>query len=159
MNQHEKTKRILKILGFIIAGLGLIFTIIGFVNFFSVFNSGEGMPDLFWCAMMGLPMLGIGISLLGVGFKREISHYMEKESAPVVNEAAKDMSPAVKTVASAVKEGISGSGKIYCTCGVENEKDSKFCKACGKALVKICPACGEVVDFDSAFCDHCGSKL
>lgn len=40
---------------------------------------------------------------------------------------------AVKTMASAVKEGFSEKGEMFCKhCGASIDSDSKFCKKCGK---------------------------
>lgn len=158
MENHEKNKRLIKILGFILLGVGAVFTIIGFASFFETFYS-SGMPKNFWCCFIGLPCMGFGGMLLSLGYHREIARYMEKEHAPVVNEAAKDMSPAVKTVASAVKEGLSGGNKRICTCGTENDGDSIFCKSCGKRLVNSCSACGAVIPSDAEYCPKCGHKV
>lgn len=158
MDKHEKNKRLFKILGFVFLGVGLILSIIGIASFFESFFYSD-WPQFFWCCFIGFPMMGVGGMLLSIGFNREIARYMAKEHAPVVNEAAKDMSPAVKTVASAVKEGLSNENKRVCSCGVENDSDSIFCKSCGKRLVNTCSACGAVVPSDAEYCPKCGSKI
>ena len=158
MNSHNKIKLVLKITGGALLLVGAVFAIIGFADFFSAFN-GTGMPTKFWCCFVGLPLIGIGIGLLTAGFRREIMRYQKNESAPVVNEAAEDMSPAVKTVATAFREGFSGEGKRKCSCGCENDADSKFCKVCGKLLTLRCPHCGAAIAPDSIFCDECGKKV
>ena len=158
MDQHKKVKRILQVVGITTLLIGIVFALIGFIDFFNALQ--EGMPERFWCLFVGMPLIGIGASLLGVGFKREVMKYMEKESAPVVNEAAKDMAPAVKTVAAAVKEAVSGSEKgKTCACGCENEADGKFCKNCGAPLECVCAHCGASVATDSMYCAQCGAKL
>lgn len=159
MNKHEQNKRIFKILGFILLGVGAVFAIVGFADFFSSFNSMHGMPTRFWCLFVGLPCMGVGGMLLGLGYHREMTQYIEKEKAPVVNEAAKDMTPAVKTVVSAVREGLSDDDKRICTCGTENTSDSVFCKSCGKRLVGTCSSCGAEIPPDAEYCPKCGSKL
>lgn len=158
MDKHEQNKRRLRIIGFILLAVGAVFAIIGFASFFRAM-SGGGMPELFWCCFIGLPTLGVGGMLLSLSYHREIAQYMEKEHAPVINEAARDMSPAVKTVASAVKEGLSNGNKRICTCGAENDADSIFCKSCGKRLVNTCSACGAVVPSDAEYCHKCGHKI
>lgn len=158
MEKHERNKRLIKIFGFILLGVGAVFTIIGFVSFFQSFFYSD-FPENFWCAIVGLPCMGGGGMLLSVGFRREIARYMEKEHAPVVNEAAKDMTPAVKTVVSAVKEGLSDDDKRICACGTVNDSESIFCKACGKRLVGTCASCGATVPSDAEYCPKCGKKL
>ena len=45
------------------------------------------------------------------------------------------------------------------SCGALIDKDSKFCKSCGKPLVKICRYCGAENDYDSKFCKDCGKNI
>ena len=90
-HKHESTKKKLKIIGFIIVGAGLALSVTGLVSFFSAFRTGS-TPDLFFCAIIGFPLLGIGASILSFAFKREIMRYAKNESVPVINEASGDSS-------------------------------------------------------------------
>ena len=156
--KHERIKRTLKIVGPILAAAGLILTVIGLVSFFSAFG-GDGMPSLFWCAFVGLPLFGIGLMITLTAFRREIATYHKNESAPVVNEFAEDIKPAVQSVASAVRETAAAQDAICPNCGEKNDADAKFCKNCGAALRKVCPDCGEQNDADAKFCKSCGKSL
>ena len=102
-------------------------------------------------------MAAAGIVLLLLGFRKEMTRYIQKETVPVVNETAQEIKPAIAAMASAVKEGI--SERRVCECGAENGAESKFCRVCGKPLAKACPQCGAELPADSAFCDKCGKKL
>lgn len=155
--KHERTKRILKIVGPIVAAAGLILAVVGFVSFFSSFGSG-GMPSLFWCAFVGMPVFVIGLGITFTAFRREIATYQKNESAPVLNEFAEDIRPAVQSVASAVRE-TAAQDAICPDCGEKNDADAKFCKNCGAALRKVCPDCGEQNDADAKFCKSCGKSL
>lgn len=155
--KHERTKRILKIVGPIVAAAGLILAVVGFVSFFSSFGSG-GMPSLFWCAFVGMPVFVIGLGITFTAFRREIATYQKNESAPVINEFAEDIKPAVQSVASAVRE-TAAQDAICPNCGEKNDADAKFCKNCGAALRKVCPDCGEQNDADAKFCKSCGKSL
>ncbi|MDE6586685.1 MAG: zinc ribbon domain-containing protein [Clostridia bacterium] len=160
-DNHESTKKKLKIIGGILLVVGAVFAITGFISFFSAFNNG-GWPELFWMAFLGLPMCGIGGSIIGIAYKREISKYMKDESVPVINEAAEELSPAVKAVTRAVKDGVGGSrggSNITCKCGEVNPPDGKFCTRCGAPLLSACPHCGGTVDADDKFCGNCGNKI
>ena len=156
--KHERTKRILKIVGPIVAAAGLILAVVGFVSFFSSFGSG-GMPSLFWCAFVGMPVFVIGLGITFTAFRREIATYHKNESAPVINEFAEDIKPAVQSVASAVRETAAAQDAICPNCGEKNDADAKFCKNCGAALRKVCPHCGEQNDADAKFCKSCGKSL
>ncbi len=157
--KHERIKRTLKIVGPILAAAGLILTVIGLVSFFSAFG-GDGMPSLFWCAFVGLPLFGIGLMITLTAFRREIATYHKNESAPVVNEFAEDIKPAVQSVASAVREGAQERAHIVCpACGQSNDAEAKFCDNCGAPLKKVCPACGNSAAPSAKFCDNCGAKF
>lgn len=156
--KHERTKRILKIVGPIVAAAGLILAVVGFVSFFSSFG-GDGMPSLFWCAFVGMPVFVIGLGITFTAFRREIATYHKNESAPVINEFAEDIKPAVQSVASAVRETAAAQDAICPNCGEKNDADAKFCKNCGAALRKVCPHCGEQNDADAKFCKSCGKSL
>ncbi len=155
--KHERTKRILKIVGPIVAAAGLILAVVGFVSFFSSFGD-DGMPSLFWCAFVGMPVFVIGLGITFTAFRREIATYQKNESAPVINEFAEDIKPAVQSVASAVRE-TAAQDAICPDCGEKNDADAKFCKNCGAALRKVCPDCGEQNDADAKFCKSCGKSL
>lgn len=157
--EHEKTKKILKIAGGIVLAAGIVFAVVGFIDIFSGFGSGNP-PSLFWCLMVGFPAIAIGCSMLTMGFRREINTYVKNESVPVINEAAGELHPAIGDVISAAREAQNAEETAVCpACGERNEKGSKFCKGCGKPLRSVCPACGKDIPSDSAFCNHCGAKL
>src|SRR5579864_366086 len=42
-------------------------------------------------------------------------------------------------------------------CGFANQKDTKFCTACGAALAVVCGHCGETHDAGASFCGSCGN--
>lgn len=55
----NKRKRILKIVGIILLLIGLALTAFGLYSFFSAL-SAKTSPKYFWCAGLGLPVLGLG---------------------------------------------------------------------------------------------------
>lgn len=158
--QHNSTKKKLKIIGGVVTGIGAVCALIGFIDFFSCINGG-GMPKLFFLCFIGLPTFGVGLMLLSLGFKKEISTYVKNESVPVINEAADELKPAVKSVVGAVREGLKPDGHtVKCqNCGAENPADHNFCAECGSSLIKTCPVCGAKQEADDKFCGHCGAKF
>ena len=101
---HEKLKKRLKIAGFILLAVGFVCTVVGMANFFSSAMGGDGeMPKLFWLMFIGVPCLGVGGSLLGFAYRREIMNFNKNESVPVINDAAGEIAPAVRNIAEAVK--------------------------------------------------------
>lgn len=156
-NNHEETKKKLKIIGSIILGVGITLSAIGLISFFSAFGSGD-FPKLFFLVFPGFPMIGIGASMLSFAFKREIMRYSKNESVPVINEAIEEVGPKVKKVVSGEKPE-SEKVKKCPSCGAENSDKNKFCPECGAALDKVCPKCGNKVGASDKFCPNCGTKL
>ena len=169
--RHESTRGALRILGGILALAGGAFLVIGMVDFFGSFGS-MSPPRLFWCCFVGMPLLGIGIFLLKLGYMGAVTRYVANEVVPVGKDAVNYMvdgtEGSVRKVASAVGEGLGlkGAGPagrvVRChKCNAENEVDANFCDACGAALQKSvpCSQCGELNDPDARFCDNCGKPL
>jgi hypothetical protein len=106
---HESTRKALRLWGPIVAGIGLIFTIIGLASFFSSFGQFES-PRYFWCAFVGLPLIAVGLAMCKYGYLGSIVRYMAGETAPVAKDAVNYMGegvqPGVKAVAKAVTEGV-----------------------------------------------------
>ena len=59
-----KKYTVLRILGILLLCVGIPFVAIGLFDFFSALSNMSGYPERFWMAMIGLPMSGIGLSLL-----------------------------------------------------------------------------------------------
>lgn len=156
---HEKLKKRLKIAGFILLAVGFVCTVVGMANFFSSAMGGDGeMPKLFWLMFIGVPCLGVGGSLLGFAYRREIMNFNKNESVPVINDAAGEIAPAVRNIAEAVKTADE-KPTVKCACGEKNPAGSKFCRKCGRSLAGVCPDCGKEVGANDEFCNNCGAKL
>lgn len=77
--RHESLKKKLKIGGTAVLAVGLVCTIVAFVNFFTVFgNPDAGMPKLFFLGFIGLPLIAIGTIMLVFGFHREMGRFVKK---------------------------------------------------------------------------------
>ena len=151
--QHEKVKRILRIVGIVLLVAGAGCSVAGFVDIILSFRRME-MSTLFFLVIIGLPFMGLGLGLLLVSFHRELARYAKNETVPVINEASKEITPAIRAVTDAVK------GEKKCPhCGAVSTEDNAFCPACGKPLTKTCPHCGSKQDAKNAFCGNCGQKL
>ncbi len=170
--RHEDTRAVLRTIGPLTALVGLIFTIIGLGSFFLSFGSG-GFPSYFWCAFIGLPLLGIGVGICKFAFFGAVTRYIAGEAAPVAKDAFNYMAGSttggVRQVAQAIGEGIAaatgrpalGASARCRACNTDNDADAKFCKSCGAPLpaVKACASCGAKNDADARFCNGCGHAL
>jgi hypothetical protein len=107
--QHDSVRKVLRTGGPALIGVGLILMIIGFASFFGSF-SGPGMPNYFWCAFLGMPVLFVGIVMTKWGYLGAAYRYVAGETAPVLKDTAnyigEGIQPGVKAVAKAVTEGI-----------------------------------------------------
>ena len=168
---HNSARAVFRFLGPGIALVGLVFTIVGLGSFFSSLGTFEP-PRYFWCAIVGLPLIGLGMAISKFAFLGAITRYMGNEIAPVGKDMANYMAAgtkgAVRDVASAVAEGLRAGASAgsdpaaRCSaCDANNEASAKYCKACGAPLAttKPCPSCGEANDPDARFCDNCGKAV
>ncbi len=168
---HKERRAILRIIGPMVLGTGLLFTVIGIGSFFASLGSFSP-PRHFWCAFVGLPLVGVGIAICKFAFMGAVSRYVANEVAPVgkdvVNYMADGTKDAVRDVAAAIGEGISSSHNdrevhvVRChKCNESNETSANFCKSCGASLSKsvACAKCGELNDPDARFCDNCGQEV
>ena len=180
LEPQNKTKKTLRILGWIAAGLGAISLILGAVFFFSNMNgmaSGTGGMDIsggitgiIFFALGGTLSM-VGFVLLIMGYMGSVSGYTASQTSPVAKDTTNYMldgtrdefSKSIASVVSAVKSDgttpVTESLPKCAKCGTINEKGAKFCDHCGAALTKVCSKCGEVNDADALHCRKCGAPL
>ncbi|MDD6980659.1 MAG: zinc ribbon domain-containing protein [Clostridia bacterium] len=157
--QHQNTKRTLRVLGVVLLAFGAVLAMTGFVNFALSISDGE-MPSLFWMLFLGFPLLAFGLMLLLMSLRQEITRYVKNETIPVINEAGEEIAPAVRAVAAAAREGVIPTEHLTCgACGAENPAGNSYCGKCGAPLARTCPACGASVKAGDAYCGQCGKKL
>lgn len=170
---HAAMRGRLRTIGPVVAGLGLALTIVGVGDFFMSFGDFSP-PKYFWCAFVGLPLLGVGVTLCKVGYLGAMTRYVANETAPVAvdvtNYVANATKGATRTQAQAFGEGLrAGLGgapiaaaALACgACKAANDADANFCRACGApmAAAAACRHCGEPGAPGARFCDHCGKPL
>jgi hypothetical protein len=166
--QHPERRNTLRLIGPAVVVVGVIFAAIGIGSFFSAFGTFEP-PRYFWCAFIGLPLIGIGVMICKFAFLGSVTRYMANEVAPVgkdmVNYMADGTKGAVRDMAAAVGEGFRASESERrqvrcCKCNTANDATAKFCKSCGAPFQnKACPSCGDLNDADAQFCDSCGKVI
>lgn len=166
--RHREIRQVLRIVGPLAVGLGVLLIAIGVGNFFLSFGNLEP-PRFFWCAFLGMPILFVGTALCMFGFMGAVARYQAGEVAPVgkdtFNYLATGTKGGVQTMATAVgaglAQGMSGSDNGVCCprCGHLGDAGAKFCDECGSPLSKACPSCGRGNDGDAKFCAACGRPL
>jgi hypothetical protein len=166
-NQNE-VRNVLRAVGPTIAVAGLVFTAIGIGSFFSSFGSFQP-PRYFWCAFIGLPLLGLGIAISKFAFLGAVARYFAGEVAPVGKDTTNYMMAGTKNsirdVATAIGEGLRTAGNPLSTscqkCGAEIDTSANFCDNCGapQQKSKRCSKCDELNDADARFCENCGSPV
>ena len=107
--KHNAARSFLRIVGPLVAVVGLIFIAIGLISFFTAFG-GHGQPRYFWCGFVGMPLLFVGLVMTKFGYIGAVARYVAAESAPVakdtINYMAEGTQGAVKTIARSVAEGV-----------------------------------------------------
>lgn len=160
---HEKVRSTMRIVGPLLALVGLACIVVAMVDFFGAFNSFDRGPRLFWLAFLGMPLLFVGVSLCMFAFMGAVTRFAAQEQAPVAadtfNYMADETREGVRAVAGAVREGFSGDGCRCEACGAVNDSGAKFCDACGVPLAKVCAGCGIENDAGARYCDGCGVAL
>ena len=171
---HRDIRDVLRIIGPIVLGLGLLLIAIGMISFFGAFGS-FGPPKYFWCCFLGGPLLFVGIVMTSYGYMGRVARYTAGEMAPVAkdtfNYVATESTEGITAVASAIGEGLTAGGvalggetkeSVRChKCNSVQDANAKFCDDCGTALLKNkpCPGCDELNDPDAKFCDNCGHNF
>jgi Double zinc ribbon len=171
---HHQTQAVLRTVGPVVLGFGLMFTAVGFVSFFQSFSTFDlGPPRYFWCLFVGMPLNFIGSVLCKLGYLGAVSRYVAGEFAPVqrdtFNVLARGTRPGVETLARAVGQGFAaGAGAAAGTdrsvpcpqCDASNDASDRFCGQCGAAIeTKRCASCGRTNAPDDRFCGQCGERL
>jgi hypothetical protein len=171
--RHEQIQFLLRFLGPLVLGLGVVLLVVGLISFFSAFGTFEP-PRYFWAAIIGLPLIGIGAALTRLGYLGAFYRYFFGEVTPVArdtfNTMAEGTHSGVETVAEALGRGLtSGMGgnilpepaTIRCRrCAAANPPHARFCNQCGTALEGgACTACGAAMIPGAQFCNHCGQPV
>lgn len=147
LRQQESLRSALRIVGPLLAGIGLLLVIAAMADFFSAFGSFSAEPPRnFWMGFVGIPLLGVGIAISRFAYLGPASRYVAGEVTPVLRDTLGAL-------------GIGEKERVCTACGARNDADSRFCDACGKPLSQACPSCGAQNDPDARFCDSCGNPL
>src|SRR5262249_17732681 len=141
--RHSSTRKALRIMGPTLAVVGILFTVVGFGSFFTSFGTFEP-PRYFWCVLVGLPLLGLGLAMSQYAFLGSFARYFCGETAPVVkdtfNYLAEGTKGGVRTTAQAFGQGLAEGlstdrlRPICARCKQANDADAKFCKTCGAGM-------------------------
>jgi ribosomal protein L40E len=171
--RHERSQALLRFLGPLVLGLGVVLTAIGLISFFASFRTFEP-PRYFWAALIGLPLIGIGAAITRLGYLGAFFRYFSGEVTPVArdtfNTMAEGTQSGVETVARALGRGLSSGmggnilpepGTILCRrCEAPNPSHARFCNQCGTALQgSTCTECGAAMVPGAQFCNQCGKPV
>lgn len=105
---HGRKRNLLRAIGFGFCALGVVFTAIGLIDFFSSFGTFR-RPELFWCAFIGLPLFGAGLACLRAGFLGLASRYVADEVTPTFGRSASHLA---REVTGAVTEVLGAPGSV-----------------------------------------------
>lgn len=144
---HHQFRAVLRVVGPAVFVLGVVFTGIGMISFFSAMGSFEP-PRYFWCCFVGMPLMGIGGMLTKIGYLGAMYRYLAGEAAPVqkdtFNYLARGTSPGIKELTRAVRDGW---------------RDDPAPSSSQPQTGAFCPQCGQPTGAQANFCSACGTKL
>ncbi len=172
-HQHQQTRGFLRAIGPLVFVVGLVFTAIGLISFFSAFGSFGGPPQHFWCAFVGLPLMAVGSVISKFAYMGAITRYVANEVTPVgtdvfntvVSETQESFRDLARTIGTGLRDGRSAgrtpsTGSPCGSCGTANAPEARYCKECGVSLAsRRCEHCGDTAPPDARFCDSCGEPL
>lgn len=157
LKNHEKTKKRLKIVGWILLPIGIALMIVCISSFITWHT------ELFFWGFLGLPLIFVAIICLSTGYMHEIQSYTASQSAPVQKDYVNYMLDGTREELGKTVQSFTSSGdcpkKICRSCGKENAPDAQFCSYCGKPIARICPTCGKQNEADARYCQHCGNRI
>lgn len=127
-----------RVAGVVLVPVGIAVLVYGIVNVFG--HDGYGSPPARYIVAFlgGLPITGVGLMCLNVGFLGAIARYGAGETMPVVKDSASYLSDGqgVLGVGRIVDDEPAASTGPYCrSCGTRNDDDARHCDGCGAALV------------------------
>ena len=64
---HNDIRDLLRVVGPAVLAVGVLFMIIGVGNFFASFGTFQP-PRYFWCAFVGIPLMGVGMAICKFAF-------------------------------------------------------------------------------------------
>lgn len=166
---HSTHRSALRFVGFVLALVGGGFTAVGLLSFVGAM-AGGGMPQQFWCAFVGLPLLGLGTMLLKMGYFGAVTRYVAGEVVPVAVDATNyvvaNTTDSLRQAARAVGEGLRGEGPANSNeacpaCRAPQPSDANFCSVCGAAMPRerACSRCHHGNPTTARFCNGCGAAL
>lgn len=164
---HHTVRSMLRIVGPVILGLGILLVVAGAIDIFT--DPFHGFPFAF-LIFAGMPMMFVGGVMTNMAFMGAFMRYAAGETAPVgkdtFNYMAHETRDGVRDISSAIREGFTGEvsndDQIRCSsCQHLNDADAQFCDQCGYRLITthVCRHCDNENDADAKFCDNCGKSM
>ena len=87
-------RTLLRTAGLVLTAVGAVFMVIFITDFLGMAeNPGHGFPSRIWCMFVGVPLVGIGLALLKVGFLGPVARYVAGEVVPVAKDSLEALSP------------------------------------------------------------------
>jgi hypothetical protein len=143
LRQQAGARTFFRVAGCLLLPLGVLVFGWGLLNVFGATDSFDGPEGRHIAAFIGgLPLIGVGLMCLQVGFLGVAARYGAGETMPVVRDSAAYLSDGegILGVGRTVDDrtqaaaGAAASGPYCRSCGVRNDEDARFCDGCGSSL-------------------------
>ena len=137
LRSQAGTRTFFRVAGGVLLPLGIIVFVWGVVNVFG-YDGYDSPPGRYLVAFLGgLPLIGVGLMCLNVGFLGAAARYGAGETMPVARDSAAYLTDGqgVMGIGRTVDDpGPTASGPFCRSCGVRNDPDATFCDGCGHRL-------------------------
>lgn len=138
-SKDDNKRKTFKIIGVTLISLGGLCAFIGFVDFFTCFNSFR-TPSKFYLIFVGFFL----VTIASVFLSKAKNNYNFNDTIIMYDKTQNE----------------SQFQKSTCRiCGSTNDITSKFCNNCGNKLEVYCENCGSKNNSSAKFCNNCGKKL
>ena len=137
LSSQAGTRTFFRVAGSVLVPLGIVIFVWGLVRVFG-YDGYDAPPARHIAAFIGgLPLIGVGLMCLNVGFLGAAARYGAGETMPVLKDSAAYLSDGqgVMGVGRTVDDPVSTATGPFCrSCGVRNDADATYCDGCGQRL-------------------------
>lgn len=108
---HAANRSLLRGLGLLMVVTGGLFALVGFVDFFAGFGAHRA-PTKFWCLFVGMPLVGVGVSLLKMGYLGAVTRYVAAETVPVARDSAVEVAEGLRPTIRDIAADLRGTDSV-----------------------------------------------
>lgn len=145
LRNQSGLRNFLRVGGIAAVVVGVVLIALALHDMFDASSHFDSGPGRVWLMFIGIPLLGVGSTMLKAGFLGTATTY-----------AAGEVTPTVKSTLDYLGAGPAATCR---SCGETVGANARFCDRCGAAVGRVCSSCHAENDADASFCGACGESL